>query len=240
MNFSLYIIRKSKAWFIRLGLHVVVKPFESALLNLVYLSKLAQWHRRQPKVAFNDFYLSTVDHHNRFKLYDFVLKTEKLEGAIHYLEFGVREGSTFKWWVENNKNTASRFDGFDTFEGLPEQWNNYKAGDMSVGGKFPAIEDSRLAFHKGLFQDTLWPFLKTVANTQRKVIHIDSDLYTSALYVLTSLAPLLKKGDLIIFDEFGVPQHEFLVYDEFVRSFRINLRMLGACNNYLHVAFIVD
>ncbi len=240
MRLSLLFIRKTKANFIRLGLHVFVKPFESALLNLVYLSKLSQWHRHQPKVAYNDFYNATFNANNRFKLYASILESEKLNAPINYLEFGVREGSTFKWWVENNQSAESKFDGFDTFEGLPEDWNNYKAGEMSVGGKFPAINDNRISFHKGLFQDTLWNFLKKFNDDKRKVIHIDSDLYTSALFVLTSLAPLLKKNDVIIFDEFGVPQHEFLVYDEFIRSFRIPLKMIGACNNYLHVAFVVE
>ncbi len=242
MSLSLTIIRKSKAWFIRLGLHSLVKPFENAILNLVYLNKLSYWHSQQPKVKFNDFYLSKINPNNRFNLYAHLLATNPaLQHGIDYLEFGVREGSTFAWWVKNNTNAESRFHGFDTFEGLPEDWNNYKAGEMSVGGKFPAIDDSRIKFYKGLFQDTLWPFLNEYKNDKpQKVIHIDSDLYTSALFVLTSLAPKLKKGDVIIFDEFGVPQHEFLVYDEFIRSFRIPLRFIGACNNYLHVAFMVE
>jgi O-methyltransferase len=237
---TLFFIRKTKALFIKFGLHVLVRPFENILLNLVYLSKLSYWHSTQPKVAFNDFYTANFHGNNRFKLYDHIMQNFGLKTRITYLEFGVREGSTFKWWVANNTDTGSIFHGFDTFEGLPEDWNNYKAGQMSVEGKFPDITDPRIHFYKGLFQDTLWNFLKQYNNVEKKVIHVDCDLYTSSLFVVTSLAPLLKKGDIIIFDEFGVPQHEFLVYDEFVRSFRIPLRMIGACNNYLHVAFIVE
>jgi hypothetical protein len=39
---------------------------------------------------------------------------------LDYLEFGVAEGSSFKWWVNRLQNKDNHFYGFDTSEGLPE------------------------------------------------------------------------------------------------------------------------
>ena len=68
---------------------------------------------------------------------------------------------------------------------------------------------------------------------------LDADIYSATLYVLTNLAPFLKKGDLILFDEFSVPTHEFKAYYDFVQSYYINLELVAAANNYYFVAFKV-
>ena len=53
------------------------------------------------------------------------------------------------------------------------------------------------------------------------------------------LSPYFKKGDIIFFDEFVVPTHEFKAYLEFVQSHYINLELIAAANNYYFVAFKV-
>jgi len=68
---------------------------------------------------------------------------------------------------------------------------------------------------------------------------MDADLYSATLYVLTSIAPLLKKDDIIFFDEFAVPTHEFKAYLDFVQSYYINLELIAAANNYYFAAFKV-
>ena len=47
-------------------------------------------------------------------------------------------------------NFLRKIYGFDTFEGLPEKWGAFSAGDMESG--IPKTDDSRCAFIKGLFQ----------------------------------------------------------------------------------------
>lgn len=69
---------------------------------------------------------------------------------------------------------------------------------------------------------------------------MDADLFTSTIYVLTSLAPYIRKGDIIIFDEFNVPNHEFLAYKIFTDSFNVKFRLIGAVNNFFQVAFIIE
>lgn len=237
MRFKLYLIRKTKALFIRLQLHRIVEPFSGMLLNLAYLSKISKWVKENRNIELNDFYASKWDYERRYKLYEYILGKEKLTEQLTYLEFGVAGGLSFKWWVSHNKHPESRFYGFDTFEGLPENWGHFKAGDMSTGSQFPEINDNRGAFVKGLFQDTLPPFLKERTPRGRLLVHLDADLYSSTLYVLTSMAPYLKPGDILMFDEFTVPRHEFLAYTNFLQSYYLKFDLIAAQNNYFFVAF---
>lgn len=237
MSAALYFIRKSKSLFIRLHLHRIVEPFSGFLLNLFYISKFSKWAKEQKNVEFNDFYSGKWDYTKRFKLYEYVFNKENLSAAIKYLEFGVAQGKSFKWILDKNKNPDSRFYGFDTFEGLPESWGHFKAGDMS--STIPDVADNRAKFFKGLFQDMLPNFLKSISIEGRKVIMMDADLYSSTLFVLTSLATYLKPGDIIFFDEFVVPTHEFMAFQNFIQSYYVKLELIGAANNYYFAAFKV-
>lgn len=239
MNLSLAFKRKFKATFLRYNLHKLVRPFEGALLNLAYMSKFSAWRAANSQPAFNDFYLHQWDYTKRYSLYEFILMHENLNSPVNYLEFGVAQGFSFKWWLQHNTHTSSRFYGFDTFTGLPEAWDQFKAGDMSTGGQVPEVNDPRATFVKGLFQDTLPGFLQTFADDKRKMIHVDADLYSSTLYVLTRLEPLLKDGDIILFDEFGVPTHEFQAFINFQSAYGTKLELIAAANNYFFTAFKV-
>lgn len=239
MRLPLGFKRKFKANFLRFNLHIILEPLSGVLLNLAYVSKFSAWRAANANPAYNDFYATGWDYKRRYQLYEFLLKHETLDTPVNYLEFGVAQGHSFRWWAEHNKSPESRFYGFDTFTGLPEQWDQFKAGDMTMHGKFPEINDSRTQFIKGLFQDTLPAFLKSFGNSHRKIIHLDADLYSSTLYVLTYLEPYLKEGDVVIFDEFGVPTHEFLAFSNFQAAYRREFELIGAANNYFFAAFKV-
>jgi hypothetical protein len=237
MHIKLYLIRKIKAVFCRFKLHVLIKPFEGLFVQTVYLSKISRWISTNPKGKFNDFYNGKVKYENRFLLHEFVVKEEIQNQEIDYLEFGVATGIAFKWWIERNKNPQSRFYGFDVFTGLPEDFGVMKKQHYDTEGQTPQINDGRATFIKGLFQDSLPEFLSGYRSNKRKVIHMDADLYSSTLFVLTRLIPLLNKDDVIIFDEFGVPTHEFKAFTEIVSAYKLKFEVLGAINNYLQVAF---
>lgn len=238
MKRTLYFIRMTKGLFVRFKLHAVFGPLAWFLENLLYLTKFSKWKASTPAPAFSDFFNKNVDYNNRYKLYKHVLESEVLNSPIHYTEFGVAQGHSFRWWLENNTNPNSKFTGFDTFTGLPEDWNFlYKKGDMSDKGKIPVIEDKRAELKAGLFQETLPDYLKEFCDTSRRnVIHMDADLYSSTYYVLNSIAPYLKKGDIIMFDEFFVPTGEFKAFTEFTSSYYIKYELIGAVNNYLQLA----
>jgi O-methyltransferase len=230
-------IRKAKSLFMKWNLHAIVQPFGGSMSNAVNMGHMSKWRKQNPVKGYNDFYQDTWDYNRRYKLYEAIAEQEGLfSEAIDYFEFGVAGGYSFKWWLQHNVNDNSRFYGFDTFEGLPEKWGAFEKGSMAYTLDSLQINDSRASFYKGLFQQTLLPFLDRYDNRNRKLIHIDSDLFSSAIFTMSQLYRFLKPGDIFLFDEFAVPQHEFLAFKIFTESFYVNYEVIGAANNYLFVA----
>lgn len=232
------IIRFLKSTFIRLKLHVLFLWLTGLWQQMTWMTRLSKWASVHKKVAFNDF-PSKWDYNKRYDLYKYIIEKEVLNLAINYLEFGVADGLSFKWWMSANTHPASSFYGFDTFTGLPENFGPYKKGTFNMGNKIPAVNDARGEFYQGLFQQTLPAFLKSFDNSKKLIVMLDADLYTATLFTLTSLAPFLKKDDIIFFDEFVVPTHEFMAYKQFIDSYYFDLELIGAANNYYFVAFKV-
>ena len=232
-----YFIRKFKGLFFRLNLHLFVP---SKMLSFIsYLAQLSRWIKNHRQIGFSDFYSSKFNYAKRYDLYKHVIAGERLNEGIDYLEFGVAKGESIKWWAKNITVANARFYGFDTFSGLPEDWGLFKKGDMNNNNEPPKTDDRRCVFYQGLFQQTLPGFLAGYEPERRKVIHMDADLYTSTYYVLTTLSPVLKAGDIIFFDEFNVPMHEFKAFTEWVDSYYINYRVLGSVNNFYQIAVIL-
>jgi len=221
--------RKLKSLFVRLRLHYLTGPLDKILLQASYLSQWSRWCAKHAPTT-----LHVADPDARHALYEFLLDTEQLDEAITYLEFGVAQGNSFRWWVEHNHHPDSRFVGFDTFTGLPEPWGPFAQGAFSTEGQVPKIEDARCRFVVGMFQQTLATNMPD--EEYRLVVHLDADLYSSTLFVLTTLAPQLTKGDILIFDEFGVPLHEFRAFCDFASAYQVKYTVLAATDNYLHVA----
>jgi O-methyltransferase len=236
---KLFFIRYIKITFVYLRLHVFFNLFSGFFSNLYYLSKLSSWANKNRKVEYNDF-PSKWNYEKRYPLYEWVLKKENLlKSPINYLEFGVASGQSIRWFLSQITNPESLFYGFDTFTGLPEDFGIFKKGTFNNNTEPPKIDDKRVSFYQGLFQQTLPGFLKELNNTRRNIIMMDADLYSATLYVLTSIAPFLKKDDIIFFDEFAVPKHEFKAFHDFVQSYYSNLKLIAAANNYYFTAFKV-
>jgi len=211
------------------------------LLHFVaHLAELSKWIAEHKKDCENDFYSNKFNYKKRESLYERVIKTYNLDTNIDYLEFGVSTGYSFRWWINRIKNENARFYGFDTFSGLPEDWGPYKKGAMGNGNEAPKIDGNRHTFYQGLFQQTLLPFLSNYTSDNRKVIHMDADIYSATLYVLTLITPFLKVGDIIFFDEFNVPLHEYKALKEWSSSFYIKYSVLGGVNNFYQMAIIIE
>lgn len=142
-----------------------------------------------------------------------------------------------------NRDPQSRFIGFDSFEGLPEDWtkNNPKGAMGDVGGAMPQIEDDRVSFVKGWFQTTLPGFLNGFTPRSRLVVHNDSDLYSSTLFTLASLNRLLLPGTVVIFDDFSMPTHVFRAFVDYKSAFWRSATPVAMTSDYAaRVAFVFD
>ena len=121
----------------------------------------------------------------------------------HALEFGVGSGRTINM-IRGCLPGADIF-GFDSFEGLPEDWRDAAGnivggqakGAFSTGGVIPNITGVR--FFKGLFEDTIQEYLGI--GERIALLHIDCDLYSSTQVVLRELNDLIVPGTIILFDE---------------------------------------
>jgi len=223
----------------------IFQPF-NRLFGFIYnFNLLTSWvhAHKKDKMLLNDFYTAVRTYDDRLKSFSSIINNYKLnDTSICYLEFGVFDGRSFNWWLQNITNASSRFFGFDTFEGLPEAWGHYYSkGDMSAA--MPELNDSRGRYIKGIFQDTLTDFLKEqgpLLKERKKVIHMDADIFSATLFALSQLYPFLNKGDVIMFDEFNVCNHEFMAYRLFTECFYIKLKPISAQGNYYHAAFEVE
>jgi O-methyltransferase len=173
---------------------------------------------------------------NRFELYADLQSKKLAHEAIDYLEFGVRYGDSIFKWSSLNTCPDSRFIGFDSFEGLPEDWVSVTGmankGEFSVRGVIPKTDDARIKFVKGWFNETLRPFLQDFTPRSRLVIHNDGDLFSSTLYTLATLDPILRPGSLLIFDEFANPLHEWRAFNDYTSAFGRNCKVVGAAGEY--------
>ncbi len=226
-------IRKFKYYFYKYGIHKILPGDKLKFAG--HLSTLSKWISEHRDLEYTNFPTKNFDHSNRYGLFQHLVDTRTKDEEIDYLEFGVFTGNSFRWWMDKSTNPNSRFYGFDTFSGLPEDWGPFKKGDMS-GGEIPKIEGTRHQFYEGVFQKTLFDFLATYKSDKKKVLHFDADLYSSTLFVLTTISPYLKKGDILMFDEFNVPMHEYKALKEWSESFYIDYNVIGEVNNYYQIA----
>ena len=243
---KLRLIKFIKDFLLFTGLLRIFSPLNNTFQFIRNFNKLKQWINRIDKkdLLINDYYSPKRNYDKRFKLYQAVLDHYNLsQKELIYLEFGVASGQSFFWWLKQNQNASSKFWGFDTFEGLPEDWGGYKKGEMSHGLDELKHQDPRAEFVKGIFQDSLPGFLREKGQQisgKSKLIHLDADLFSSTIFSLSQLYPFLEKGDIIMFDEFNVANHEFLAYEIFTESFYLKLKLIGAQNNFYQCAFIVE
>jgi len=152
-----------------------------------------------------------------------------------YLEFGCHSGRTFSAAIRAARELdilqETSFYAFDSFEGLPEthdddgifQRGTFLTGvvDFKKAVKTQAsYEISGDAIIKGFYSESLTSELQEKI-PKVGVVHVDVDLYSSTVEVLSFIKPLLVPGSVLIFDDWycfpagsnlGEPRalHEFL------------------------------
>jgi hypothetical protein len=144
-----------------------------------------------------------------------------------FLEFGVRTGGTINQIARRHRATTVH--GFDSFEGLPEPWTGWTLDAGAFSGEGMPVVEPNVELHVGWFDETLPQFLEDHADPVA-LVHIDSDIYSSARTVLSNLAPRLGPGSIIVFNEyFNYPnwkQHEYRAFQEFCADHEVRYRYL--------------
>ena len=129
-----------------------------------------------------------------------------------FYEFGVWRGEAFKYLIKTFKKGY----GFDTFEGLPEDWHNEKTGTYSSDGNIPTVKGGE--FIVGKFEDTL-PGFFAEKRPMASIINFDADLYSSTICALNFAKPVIDHHTILIFDEFIInknwEQDEYRALEEF-------------------------
>jgi hypothetical protein len=159
----------------------------------------------------------------------------RVEGLV--LEFGVYQGRTLAEIARLDPRMAH---GFDSFEGLPEDWTHFqKKGRFALDGKVPRFAEPNVTLHRGWFADTLPAFLAANPGSAR-FVHVDSDLYSSAVTVLEGLRSRIVPGTVILFDEYinypGWEQDEFRAFQEFVARHGVAYDYIGFASSHYSVA----
>jgi hypothetical protein len=148
---------------------------------------------------------------------------------VLYLEFGVHQGASLREWTGLLTHPDSRLHGFDSFRGLPDEFdarNGITRGHFDVGGRPPPIDDQRVSFYVGWFEDVLPSY--EVPDHGRLVVNLDADLYSSTKVVLDHLEPFIVSGTLLYFDNLSQPDHELRAFHDFMEQSGRQFRLMAA------------
>jgi hypothetical protein len=141
-------------------------------------------------------------------------------------EFGVFSGRTINHIAKQVKQVVY---GFDSFEGLPEQWRDGFAQAHFKVAHLPKVKPN-VKLIKGWFDKTLPRFIQEHAEPMA-FLHIDCDLYSSTKTIFDLCKDRISTGTVIVFDEYfnypGWKDGEFKAFQEFVSSNNLRYQYLG-------------
>ena len=158
---------------------------------------------------------ATRFHGDSFETLEFALGHAQVEGLV--LEFGVRFGNSIDFTAQHAPGLVH---GFDSFQGLPEDWEGLQSGAYTTGGKMPDVAPN-VRLHAGWFDNTLPQFAAEHPGPVR-FMNVDCDLYSSTKTIFEHLADRIVPGTVIVFDEYFMNPHwredEYKAFQEAVRE----------------------
>ena len=150
-----------------------------------------------------------------------------------FIELGVCTGKTINFLAALNPH--QQIYGFDSFEGLPEDW--IRRDKVIAKGTFkyknpdalpPVLHNVVLI--KGWFNETLPNFVKKYQEPIA-FLHVDSDIYSAAATAFEILGDHIQPGTVIVFDEMynypGFENHEFKAFQEFLNKRQLKAKYLA-------------
>jgi hypothetical protein len=191
----------------------------------------------------NTIYTNLIDNpsgRNQTNKTDYLYKAMSLSTDFgDWAEFGVQNGTTARLFLDKLPKHRNIY-LFDWFQGLPEAWiidNEEETGyfqlhSYSPKGSYksdgiPQFKDDRAIIVNGLFEDTLLEWSNQYSGDQLALIHIDSDLYSSAKTIYNSVGYLLKPGTIICFDDY-IRDHDQKAFFEWLSEVSYDFEYLLA------------
>lgn len=163
-----------------------------------------------------------------------ILKGRLNDGII--IEFGVNKGGSINRLADLFPDR--KIYGFDSFEGLPEDWTLLAKHDYDNEGRLPNVRKN-VTLIKGLIQDTLPEFED---KSKIALIHIDTDLYSAAKTIFEVLGNSIN-NTYIVFDEYwnfpGWKEEEHKAFMEFINKSKKKFHYL-AHNGFTNVLVKVE
>lgn len=139
--------------------------------------------------------------YSREKLWTKVL-TDHFNSPWIGIELGVASGdSTFAISKIRNFSRCIEWNGFDTFEGLPESWGDLPKGAFSTGGIPPVLKGDKFRWHIGDVAQTIEVLDTELLKKNRLFVVFDLDLYEPSRRAWNKVVTFLKSGDVVYFDE---------------------------------------
>lgn len=203
--------------------------FERAWLN-IFCTEDEIKNMKFPKISKYSLIIEGIPNVGMWPL-QYIMEVQKYKHKPNtlWMEFGVASGRTINYI---SKFTTEVVYGFDSFEGLPDKWRDgFDKGTFTMNGQLPIV-NSNVVLVKGLFQDVLETFIVT-QNKKVSFIHIDSDLYSSAKYILNTLKSYIDENCIIVFDElvnfpeFDGENSELRAFYEFVMENKVKYKWIG-------------
>jgi len=148
---------KSLLYFIELNFKV---RFGNKSAIDIYYDNLSQecYDFFKSKMKSSSIFLKVEDIRN-FAIYKAIENSKNSENI--FLEFGVYTGGSINLFSKQLKAINANICGFDTFEGLTEDWLThvfFPKGSLSLNNKLPKVEKN-VRLIKGKIQNTLNSFL---------------------------------------------------------------------------------
>lgn len=186
-----------------------------------------QQRAAEESAEFVDKYMRTAKTHpDKFSLLRASLDAVQRDRKGLYCEFGVYQGETINFIAAR---VSDEVHGFDSFEGLPEDWRaGFPRGKFGMV-KLPSVKPN-VRLHKGWFEDSL-PVFKKEHGDPVLFAHLDADLYSSTKTVFAVLGDRIVPGTVLQFDEFfnypGWKYGEGLAFQEFAAAHGIEVEYIG-------------
>ncbi len=170
---------------------------------------------------------------SKFELLDLAMKKVTVDGLC--LEFGVWRGATINHVAAQ---LAKPVYGFDSFEGLPEDWNGLVPKGHFKLTTVPKVRQN-VELVVGWFDTTLQSFLAAHSGPVA-FCHVDCDLYSSTKTIFQNIGPRIVNGTVIVFDEYfnypGWRDGEFRAFQEFCTEAGVTYEYVGYCRTAEQVA----